>query len=456
MINEVLMKYAELLIQEQQPEDKPQEIELLPNRFAELDVGTPYFMANELYSVAADEDISILKEKKRAHEPEDMIEKAHPKSVYVADALGNEGLVENQNEQQTKIIQMINKLPTGNHIHIYAYVIEELVKVADDLEDKGHLKAAAVVEEVLADLTNGSKKKLISQAVAPLLAWGIVALLGVTGGAGSLFASIRGTQDGLVQDSQELLNAVSELSTEYPNSSQMALSLARDVQQLVTATTQLRDITNRQSATATEINNFQVSLQSMRTLLTVIDQKQKAIAQREHAYMVGHFPGISGTIADLNEETDRMVEWLNVLGTQAMQQHRAKQQTVPLPGQQEVERIREEQTKEHAPKLPSAPEKTLSAEDQQKVIGFLNTNYQDGVHAGNLKDKLEELSRDMANAIQRKTGITVGNLSGQRLSGADVSKLRRLFDLVKDPEAVILQDYQPEMQQFTPEMTSKI
>jgi sugar-specific transcriptional regulator TrmB len=72
---------------------------------------------------------------KRLKQEKDMIEEAHPEPVYVAEALGDGGLVENQNEQHQKLIEMINKMPTGIIVHRYAAAIDSLIKMAAECDE---------------------------------------------------------------------------------------------------------------------------------------------------------------------------------------------------------------------------------------------------------------------------------------------------------------------------------
>ena len=72
---------------------------------------------------------------KRLKQEKDMIEEAHPEPVYVAEALGDGGLVENQNEQHQKLVDMINKMPTGIIVHRYAAAIDSLVKMAAECDE---------------------------------------------------------------------------------------------------------------------------------------------------------------------------------------------------------------------------------------------------------------------------------------------------------------------------------
>ena len=96
------------------------------------------------------EDLKTIEEKKFNKAPEKHImEIAHPEPVYVAEARGDGGLVENGLEQQKKLIEMLNKMPTGSLVGRYASAMLGLKKMADVCDDIGELEIA----DVLADLT---------------------------------------------------------------------------------------------------------------------------------------------------------------------------------------------------------------------------------------------------------------------------------------------------------------
>jgi hypothetical protein len=78
-------------------------------------------------------------------EEEDMVEEAHPESVYVAEALGDGALVENQNEQHEKMVAVVNKMPNGKLIHTYAACAVELVKLAEECEAAGESETAELL-----------------------------------------------------------------------------------------------------------------------------------------------------------------------------------------------------------------------------------------------------------------------------------------------------------------------
>jgi len=97
------------------------------------------------------EDVETIR-KKRLDQPEkSIIEEAHPEPVYVAEARGDGGLVENQVEQQKKLIEMLNKSPTGSLVGRYAHTVVRLVKMAEAAEEVG-------ATDVANSLTDAAKR----------------------------------------------------------------------------------------------------------------------------------------------------------------------------------------------------------------------------------------------------------------------------------------------------------
>ncbi len=105
------------------------------------------------------EDKKTIEEKRIPAADKDMVEVAHPEPVYVAESRGEGGLVENQNEQHKKMMDVINKMPTGSLLGTYASTIDVLVKMAnacDEIEenDTANLltdtaeKIAALIEPI--------------------------------------------------------------------------------------------------------------------------------------------------------------------------------------------------------------------------------------------------------------------------------------------------------------------
>ena len=87
------------------------------------------------------EDLKQIEEKCTVPE-EDLVEIAHPEPVYVAEALGDGGLVENQKEQHEKMMTVINRMPTGALLGTYAATVDTLVKMANKCDELGDYAAA--------------------------------------------------------------------------------------------------------------------------------------------------------------------------------------------------------------------------------------------------------------------------------------------------------------------------
>lgn len=98
------------------------------------------------------EDLKTIEEKRLKSPEKSIIEEAHPESVYVAEARGDGGLVENEIEHQEKVIEMINKMPTGSLVGRYASSIKQLSKFANDCDALGHTKAADLLTEAAEEL----------------------------------------------------------------------------------------------------------------------------------------------------------------------------------------------------------------------------------------------------------------------------------------------------------------
>lgn len=93
------------------------------------------------------EDKKTIEEKRLKPEEKHIVEQAHPEPVYIAEALGDGALVENQLEQQQKLVEMVNKAPNGALLGQYASVVEDLVKMANTCDDMGMDKAADLLTE---------------------------------------------------------------------------------------------------------------------------------------------------------------------------------------------------------------------------------------------------------------------------------------------------------------------
>lgn len=101
------------------------------------------------------EDVNTIKEKRLKEEEEHVMEKAHPEPVYIAESQGDGALVENNIEQQKKLVEMLNKHPTGSLVGRYAYTVTKLVKMAEAAEEIG--------EPQMADTLTDTAKQIVDQ-----------------------------------------------------------------------------------------------------------------------------------------------------------------------------------------------------------------------------------------------------------------------------------------------------
>ena len=106
------------------------------------------------------EDKKTIEEKRLPSPEKNIMEEAHPSPVYIAESQGDGALVENEIENQKKMIEVINKMPTGNHTGRYAALANVLLKVADTCDDLG--------EESAADLLTDAAKTVLEGAKSPL------------------------------------------------------------------------------------------------------------------------------------------------------------------------------------------------------------------------------------------------------------------------------------------------
>lgn len=169
--DEILSEMIRIAEQEKSVSDAPglkideSQFSLIPDTYedgislASLPLTQNIFVAAE--SDGLDKD--LLKEKKKATDFDDIIEQAHPETAYMADGPNGTGVVENQNEQRTKILNVIYKTPTGFHFNTMADLVSSLTKIADTLEKKGDNEAVKRVDATLAAIQADLKKKVVAE-----------------------------------------------------------------------------------------------------------------------------------------------------------------------------------------------------------------------------------------------------------------------------------------------------
>lgn len=147
--------------------------------------------------------------------PEDMkykrniIEDAHPDPLVISPSYDKlNGLIENENEGQDIRIHISLKEPDGhlvNRKYAEQQLVLSLVRVANDLDNRNEEELRVLADACLLQV---AKKKILKQAVAPLLLIApIVAVLG-----GLYFQQhFRAASQGFQQDQQKLLAEIDDL-----------------------------------------------------------------------------------------------------------------------------------------------------------------------------------------------------------------------------------------------------
>lgn len=213
-LNEVLAAYAGIL-DKTEPVTTDEALWHAGYNFSEdrqeLSPGT---VSLETNIIVASSDKELIEEKGNPFDKfDDMIERAHPKPVYIADATADGGLVENQNELHNKLVQMINKYPNGSTGHKYASLLQDLLKTAQQLDDSGDHAAANMIDATASEIQELLKKKssLSKTALLPLLVpavpW-VLGVLGLAGAASGSWFAFKGRQENLVKDLEDLLSNI--------------------------------------------------------------------------------------------------------------------------------------------------------------------------------------------------------------------------------------------------------
>ena len=82
----------------------------------------------------------------------DLMAESHPKSVTLADAMGNGGLVENNLEQQQKSIYVATTTPSGNFQSKYAQTVSYLEKLAKAADSQGKEQVLRLINQTIQKL----------------------------------------------------------------------------------------------------------------------------------------------------------------------------------------------------------------------------------------------------------------------------------------------------------------
>ncbi len=82
----------------------------------------------------------------------DLIQKAHPKTIDIADAMGRGGVVENLVEQHRANTEIALSMPSGNFRNRHAWVIESLVKLANLIDENGSKEASDLIDVAIEEI----------------------------------------------------------------------------------------------------------------------------------------------------------------------------------------------------------------------------------------------------------------------------------------------------------------
>jgi hypothetical protein len=106
-------------------------------------------------------------------EGKDLVDKAHPKTIEMASAMGGGGVVENIVQQQEIDLEVATKMPHGALHGIHAELIQGLVEKANELEDKGKVKEAKRIDETIQRLSSFPfvNDHLVKEAAFGLAIW---------------------------------------------------------------------------------------------------------------------------------------------------------------------------------------------------------------------------------------------------------------------------------------------
>lgn len=408
-------------------------VQLYSHHFEELTTDRPFYLQNVIIAEASDEDdLKELRKKKRALPPDDMIEKAHPKSVYMSAALGDGGLVENQNEQHEKMLQVVWKMPQGNHIHLYADVLNELVKMANELESQSP-EAVEAIDETLAVLTGRESVRLTKEAIAFVpVAIGAAILAALGAGGYGIWSAISGIQENLVADTQDLLSNIQSWKDDPANAMQKPISnkIYNAASQLHGLATQLLRasaslVSAPSAATQQQANQIDGQFEQ---LLSSIEHSAPALEQN----LGGFWTSFNGKVQDVRQS-------YNMMHAQIAGAAQRPNET----GERAKEAPPSATKPTEAPSAPAAPaannaQRISGVQEYMAKIGF-------GVPVSGqadqaTKSKLVQLERYLNETTENHRGLGLRNLPGNRLAGLldtslTATKLETLVGIFENPAA---------------------
>ena len=121
------------------------------------------------------DDKDVIKDKYNVTDEtgKELIDKAHPDEIWVAEALGDGGLVENQNEQHDTLMSILYKTPEGSLLGRHADLVNSLTKTANNAYIEGNISSYNRINNTIHTLDSNFYKK----AWGPVLSFIGAALL---------------------------------------------------------------------------------------------------------------------------------------------------------------------------------------------------------------------------------------------------------------------------------------
>ena len=417
-------------------------IELYANQIPELDVKTPTYLTQVVLAADENDSIEVLREKKQAKEPEDLVEKAHPKPIYVADGMGDGGLVENQNEMHAKIQQMINKMPTGNLINTWATVLNELTKIASELDAENH-PAAAIVDQTIAELC-GQEDGIEKEAGLPLVFMVGSLIAGI--GAG-IYQAIRGKQDGLTADANQLVGTIDGWRSD-PKFSAAAPQIDKLYQDAVSLTALANQFGQASSAVAVSNGQNQAEVDAAneigKEVGALVTSIRSSMAQIKKTFPSEFFTATEGGIEDIQDDLAAINSTLVAGKAQAQ----AKTQELPPGTKDELEDAQRKLPEQSGEKAepgavkPGGADRIGDIQDYLSSIDFKvpRTGVADQATIKALTDYEEHINTSEVKGDEVKTGLGLDNLPGNRLAemlddDLTAAKLHALTKLFENPAA---------------------
>lgn len=387
------------------------------------------YLQDSILITADDKD--VLEEKKFPFglEREDIVEVAHPETVVVADGPHTSGVVDNQNEQHQKIVDMVNKMPTGNVFHDLrlAEQVNELVSIANDLDSQGHTIEAIAIDDIALEIATLKKKLKINKEafafLAPLLT--PLVLKGVAGGIAALgltgvsIAAALGWEEDLPEDTADLVKNIESWKDdpEYQSQKNTIARLYQNAQFLNSSAKRIYSLLDNNGAQLTsELKTFGLTLDSVTKDVQKLNLLFSGWFGEDFELTKGRLRDIQSNYRDLLElGQDEGLELNNVtdLGHRepdlselgGHSHHHAKEAPMPQSDSKRIEGIQE----------------------------FLKQYVDSSIFVtGRMDAKTRSALDQFAETVSVYLGV--GNLDGTRLEreGTNAS-LRKIYDIYKHP-----------------------